>query len=133
MNVLAQKPGVFTGTYPTTRTVAQTDEFFGTQVSDPYRWLEDDTAADTKAWVQEQMKVTNAYLSQIPFRDAIKKRLTELWNYEKFSAPFKEGKYTYFYKNDGLQNQSVLYRQIGEGKPKYSWTLINFLLTAPLH
>jgi len=118
MNVLAQKPGVFTGSYPATKTVAQTDEFFGTQVSDPYRWLEDDTATDTKAWVQEQMKVTSAYLSQIPFRDAIKKRLTELWNYEKFSAPFKEGKYTYFYKNDGLQNQSVLYRQIGEGQPE---------------
>jgi prolyl oligopeptidase len=118
MNVLAQKPGVFKGTYPTTRTVAQTDEFFGTQVSDPYRWLEDDTAADTKEWVQEQMKVTNAYLSQIPFRDAIKKRLTELWNYEKFSAPIKEGKYIYFYKNNGLQNQSVLYRQIGEEQPE---------------
>jgi prolyl oligopeptidase len=118
MNVLAQKPGAFTGTYPTTRTVAQTDEFFGTQVSDPYRWLEDDMSTDTKAWVQEQMKVTSKYLSQIPFRDAIKKRLTELWNYEKFSAPFKKGKYTYFYKNDGLQNQSVLYRQIGEGQPE---------------
>lgn len=118
MNVHAQKFGAFTGTYPATKTVNQTDEFFGTQVSDPYRWLEDDTAADTKAWVQEQMKVTSAYLSQIPFRDAIKKRLTELWNYEKFSAPFKEGRYTYFYKNDGLQNQSVLYRQIGEGQPE---------------
>ena len=118
MNVHAQKPGAFTGTYPATKTINQTDEFFGTQVSDPYRWLEDDTAADTKAWVQEQMKVTSAYLSQIPFRDAIKKRLTELWNYEKFSAPFKEGKYTYFYKNNGLQNQSVLYRQIGEGQPE---------------
>ena len=119
MNVTAQKPGAFTGTYPTTKTVAQTDDFFGTSVSDPYRWLENDTAADTRAWVKEQVTNTNAYLSQIPFRDAIKQRLTELWNYEKFSAPFKEGKYTYFYKNDGLQNQAVLYRQIGEGTPKY--------------
>src|SRR5689334_9551345 len=112
MNVHAQKSGVFTGTYPSTRTVTQTDAFFGTQVSDPYRWLEDDLSADTKAWVQEQTKVTAAYLAQIPFRDAIKARLTGLWNYEKFSAPFKEGKYTYFYKNDGLQNQSILYRQV---------------------
>ena len=118
MNVLAQQPGAFTGTYPTTKTVAQTDDFFGTQVSDPYRWLENDTAADTKAWVKEQVATTNAYLKQIPFRNTIKKRLTELWNYEKFSAPFKEGKYTYFYKNDGLQNQSVLYRQIGTGAPE---------------
>ncbi|TKK70949.1 S9 family peptidase [Ilyomonas limi] len=118
MNVLAQKPGAFTGTYPTTKTVVQTDDFFGTTVSDPYRWLENDTAADTKAWVKEQVANTKAYLSQIPFRDAIKKRLTALWNYEKFSAPFKEGKYTYFYKNDGLQNQSVLYRQTGEGEPE---------------
>src|SRR5690349_6692453 len=74
MNVTAQKPGAFTGTYPSTKTVSQTDAFFGTEVSDPYRWLENDLAEDTKAWVQEQMKVTNAYLAQIPFRDAIKKR-----------------------------------------------------------
>ncbi len=108
---MAQKQGAFTGTYPTTKTVNQTDDFFGTKVSDPYRWLENDTAADTKAWVQQQVAVTNDYLSKIPFRDAIKKRLTELWNYEKFSAPFKEGGFTYFYKNDGLQNQFVLYRE----------------------
>src|SRR5690242_17844990 len=80
MNVPAQKPGAFTGTYPSTKTVTQTDAFFGTEVSDPYRWLENDLADDTKSWVQEQMKVTNAYLAKIPFRDAIKKRLTELWN-----------------------------------------------------
>src|SRR5690606_9769854 len=80
----------------------------------PYRWLENDTAADTKAWVTEQNKVTNDYLKQIPFRNAIYKRLEQLWDYEKFSAPFKEGDYTYFYKNDGLQNQSVLYRQKGD-------------------
>ncbi len=118
MNALAQKEGAFTGTYPATKTGTQTDDFFGTTVSDPYRWLEDDTAADTRTWVQQQVANTNAYLSQIPFREAIKKRLTELWNYEKFSAPFKEGKYTYFYKNDGLQNQSVLYRQQQEEKPE---------------
>ncbi len=111
MNVTAQKQSAFSGTYPATKTEEQTDDFFGTKVSDPYRWLENDTAADTKNWVQQQVAVTHDYLGNIPFRDAIKKRLTELWNYEKFSAPFKEGSYTYFYKNDGLQNQSVLYRE----------------------
>ena len=111
MNSIAQKPGAFTGTYPVTKKVEQTDQFFGTSVADPYRWLENDMAEDTKDWVQLQNGVTNAYLNKIPFREAIKKRLTALWNYEKYSAPFKEGAYTYFYKNDGLQNQSVLYRE----------------------
>ena len=114
ITVFAQKPAAFTGKYPDTKTVDQTDDFFGTKVSDLYRWLENDTAADTKDWVQRENEVTNAYLAQIPYRAAIKDRLTELWNYEKYSAPFKEGEYTYFYKNDGLQNQSVLYRQKGE-------------------
>ncbi len=100
--------------YPATEKGDVIDDFFGTEVPDPYRWLESDTAADTKAWVAAQNEVTNAYLAQIPFREAIYKRLENLWNYEKFSAPFKEGDYTYFYKNDGLQNQSVLYRQKGE-------------------
>lgn len=104
--------------YPETKKVEVTDNYFGTAVVDPYRWLEDDMADDTKAWVAEENKVTQNYLSQIPFRDAIKDRLTELWNYEKFSAPFKEGDYTYFYKNDGLQNQYVLYRQKGEEEPE---------------
>src|SRR4051794_449894 len=107
MTVTAQKPRAFTGQYTNTKTVDQTDNFFGTSVSDPYRWLENDMASDTKDWVQKQNRVSNAYLSGIPFRDAIKKRLTELWNYEKYSAPFNEGDYTYFYKNNGLQNQSV--------------------------
>jgi prolyl oligopeptidase len=118
MKVSAQTPGAFTGKYPETKTVDQVDDFFGTKVSDPYRWLENDTSAETKDWVQRENAVTNAYLDQIPFRDAIKQRLTELWNYEKYSAPFKEGGYTYFYKNNGLQNQSVLYRQKGEGEPE---------------
>lgn len=105
----------FTGKYPTTKKIAQKDTFFGTSVADPYRWLEDDRSKETKKWVVAQNKLTNSYLAKIPFRNAIKNRLTELWNYEKYSAPFKEGKYTYFYKNNGLQNQSVLYRQL-EGK-----------------
>ncbi|RYE18712.1 MAG: S9 family peptidase [Sphingobacteriales bacterium] len=118
MTAFAQKPGSFSGKYPDTKMGTQTDEIFGTKVSDPYRWLENDMADDTKDWVVKENEVTNAYLAKIPLRDAIKKRLTELWNYEKYSAPFKEGQYTYFYKNDGLQNQSVLYRQAGNGTPE---------------
>jgi prolyl oligopeptidase len=102
--------------YPQTKKGNVTDTYFGATVPDPYRWLEDDVSAETKAWVQAQNKVTQNYLGQIPYREAINKRLTSLWNYEKYGAPFREGRYTYFYKNDGLQSQSVLWRQIGEGK-----------------
>lgn len=108
----------FTGKYPPTRTSDQTDEFFNVKVADPYRWLEDDRSTETGEWVKEQNAATNDYLAKIPFRDAIRKRLTELWNYEKFSAPFKEGEYTYFYKNNGLQNQSILYRQKKGSEPE---------------
>jgi len=100
--------------YPETNKVEVIDDFFGTKVTDAYRWLEDDTSAETGEWVKQQNEVTEDYLSQIPYRDAIKNRLTDLWNYEKFTAPFKRGEYTYFYKNDGLQNQFVLYRQKDE-------------------
>ncbi|MCB0700134.1 MAG: S9 family peptidase [Chitinophagales bacterium] len=117
MTVNAQNKGAFTGKYPTTKKVAHEDEYFGQKVADPYRWLEDDLSADTKDWVVRQNKVTNAYLDKIPFHSKIEKRLTELWNYEKYSAPFNRGDYTYFYKNDGLQNQYVLYRQKEGGKP----------------
>jgi len=108
----------FTGKYPDTKKGTQTDEYFGAKVSDPYRWLEDDRSVETKNWVYEENKVTSDYIARIPFRDAIKNRLTELWNYAKYTAPFKEGAYTYFYKNDGLQNQSVLYRQVGSAEPE---------------
>ena len=105
--------------YPVTKKINQVDDYFGTKVEDPYRWLEDDNSNETKAWVEEQNKVTNAYLSAIPFRDKVKKRLEEMWNYAKYSSPFREGKYYYFYKNDGLQNQAVLYRQVGlNGTPE---------------
>lgn len=97
--------------YPKTKKGNTTDVYFGKEVADPYRWLEDDRSAETSNWVKEQNVVTQTYLSTISFRDAIKKRLEGLLNYEKYSAPFKEGKYTYYYKNDGLQNQSVLYRE----------------------
>jgi prolyl oligopeptidase len=104
--------------YPATKKVDTVNNYFGTEVPDPYRWLEDDRAADTKDWVKAENKVTQAYLAQIPYRDALHKRLETLWNYEKYSAPFKEGAYTYFYKNDGLQSQSVLWRQQGDGAPE---------------
>ncbi|WP_282148648.1 prolyl oligopeptidase family serine peptidase [Algibacter lectus] len=96
--------------YPKTKTVDTIDTYFGVEVKDPYRWLEDDRSAETEAWVKAENVATNTYLDQIPFREALKNRLSKLWNYEKVSAPFNEGDYTYFYKNDGLQNQSVLYR-----------------------
>lgn len=118
MGTQAQDKGAFTGSYPDTKKSGHTDTYFGTKVADPYRWLEDDLSAETKDWVKRENKVTNAYLDKIPFRDAIRKRLAGLWNYEKYSAPFKEGKYTYFYKNDGLQNQYVLYRQKEGGEPE---------------
>ncbi|MBC7745813.1 MAG: S9 family peptidase [Flavobacterium sp.] len=104
--------------YPLTKKTEVSDTYFGTAVKDPYRWLEDDRAADTKIWVTAQNAVTQNYLSEIPFRTNIKNKLEKLWNYEKYSAPFKEGDYTYFYKNDGLQNQYVLYRQKKGGKPE---------------
>ncbi len=98
--------------YPVTqKDTTVKDVYFGTTVADPYRWLENDTAENTKAWVKAQNDITQGYLSQIPFREKIQKRLKELWNYDSYSAPSKEGNYTYFYKKSGLQNQSVLYRQ----------------------
>ncbi|MFT7335514.1 MAG: prolyl oligopeptidase [Porticoccaceae bacterium] len=102
--------------YPETKKGETVDLYFGTEVNDPYRWLEDDRSAETAAWVEAQNKVTYGYLEQIPFRDALKNRLEKLWNYEKISAPFIEGNFTYYYKNDGLQNQSVLYRKDKAGK-----------------
>ena len=114
----AQKQAAFTGQYPDTKKTSQVDDYFGTKVPDPYRWLEDDRSEETKKWVIEENNITSDYIYRIPFRDAIKNRLTELWNYVKYTAPFKEGAYTYFYKNDGLQNQSVLYRQKGNDAPE---------------
>ncbi|MBN9311783.1 MAG: S9 family peptidase [Chryseobacterium sp.] len=102
--------------YPETKKGGQTDEYFSTKVADPYRWLEDDRAEDTKEWVHREVAFTNNYLSKIPFRDEIRNQLKEIWNYERISAPFKEGDFTYFYKNDGLQPQSVLYRTDRSGK-----------------
>ena len=97
--------------YPQTAKEDVTDDYFGIKVADPYRWLEDDHSQETAAWVKAQNEVTEDYLSQIPYRNQIRERLTEIWNYPRYSTPLKEGGYYYFFKNDGLQNQSVLYRQ----------------------
>ncbi|RIV69539.1 prolyl oligopeptidase family serine peptidase [Flagellimonas aequoris] len=102
--------------YPTTKKVDTVDTYFGTEVQDPYRWLEDDRSAETEAWVKEQNAATFGYLEKIPFREDLKKRLEKLWNYEKVGSPFKEGDYTYYYKNNGLQNQYVVYRKKDDGK-----------------
>ena len=97
--------------YPETKKIPVTDIYFDESVTDDYRWLEDDNSDDTKKWVINQNNTTFKYLDEIPFRNDLKVRLEQLWDYEKISAPFKEGQYTYFYKNDGLQNQSILYRE----------------------
>ena len=103
--------------YPETPRGEVVDNYFGTEVPDPYRWLEDDNSEATAAWVAAENAVTNDYLSQIPFRDAIRKRLTQLWNYPKEGAPAKHGDWWYYSYNDGLQNQAVIYRTTEPGKP----------------
>jgi prolyl oligopeptidase len=103
--------------YPETKQVDTVNTYFGVDVKDPYRWLEDDRSTETETWVKSQNEVTFGYLEQIPFRNKLKERLTGIWNYERIGAPFIEGDYTYFYKNDGLQNQSVIYR-FKTGEPK---------------
>ena len=97
--------------YPITEKKIVTDIYFDTKVEDPYRWLEDDTSPQVKSWIKTQNELTFSYLQQIPQREILKNRLKNLWNYEKIGTPFKEGEYIYFYKNDGLQNQYVLYRK----------------------
>ena len=112
--------------YPNTNKINTVDNYFGTDVQDPYRWLEDDRSEETEAWVKAENKITFNYLDQIPFRDDLKKRLTQLWNYEKVGAPFKRGDYHYFYKNDGLQNQYILYRQKNSEEPEIFLNPNNF-------
>src|SRR5216684_3610604 len=104
----ARSAAAQTLTYPPTRRGDVVDDHFGTKVPDPYRWLEDVDAPDTRAWVEAQNRVTFGYLEQIPERERIRKRLTELWDYPKYGAPFKKGGRYFFFKNSGLQNQSVL-------------------------
>lgn len=97
--------------YPETQKADITDTYFGTEVNDPYRWLEDDQSEETAVWVEAQNKLTFGYLENIPYREQIKNKLEDMWNYEKIGAPFIEGNFTYYYKNNGLQNQYVLYRK----------------------
>lgn len=97
--------------YPTTKKVDSVDVYFGQEVPDPYQWLEDDNSDETAEWVAAQNKITNEYLARIPFRDELNARLTEIWNYPKYGVPFKRGGKYFFFKNDGIQNQSVLYVQ----------------------
>ena len=94
--------------YPNTKKTDQTDNYFGTEIKDPYRWLEDDNSDETKQWVLEENKITDEYLSKIPYRNKVKERLTQLWNFPKASTPFKAGSNFFIYTNDGLQNQFVL-------------------------
>lgn len=101
--------------YPSTLKQPVIEDHFGTEVVDNYRWLEDDNSEETADWVVAQNDVTFDYLKKIPFRSQMKERLEKLWNYEKLGAPFKEGNHTYYYKNDGLQNQYVVYREDAEG------------------
>ncbi|HSF39844.1 MAG TPA: S9 family peptidase, partial [Thermoanaerobaculia bacterium] len=105
--------------YPSSPRVEQVDDYHGVKVPDPYRWLEDPDSVETRAWVEAQNKVTSAFLEAIPEREAIRKRLTELWNYERYSVPFKEGGRYFYLRNDGLQNQNVFYRLDRlDGKPE---------------
>ena len=104
--------------YPETSKIPVVDTIFNTAVTDNYRWLEDDRSTETEAWVKAENEVTFDYLSKISYREQLKSRLTALWNYEKVGTPFVEGEYTYFYKNDGLQNQYVLYRKKGNSDPE---------------
>src|SRR5271169_1548500 len=99
--------------YPQTRKGDQVDDYHGTKVADPYRWLEDDNSAETAKWVEAENKVTFGYLEKIPYRAQVKQRLEQLYNYPKYTAPFRKGELLFFTKNDGLQNQSVMYVQKG--------------------
>lgn len=98
-------------TYPLAKTVDTVDVYFGMEVADPYRWLEDDNSEETAEWVKAENQLTQDYLSKIPFREALENRLTEIWNYPKYGVPYKKGDRYFFFKNDGIQNQSIMYMQ----------------------
>src|SRR5882672_606175 len=107
----AAPAGAQTLQYPAARKSDVVDDYHGTRVPDPYRWLEDPDSPETRAWIEAQNRLTAAYLAQIPARDGILRRLTQLWDYPKFGAPFHKGGRYFFFKNEGLQNQAVLYDQ----------------------
>jgi len=108
-----QQKKIVPAPYPITQKVDTVDNYFGTAVADPYRWLEDDNSEETAEWVTAQNEVTFGYLGQIPFRSKVKERLEQIWDYPKFGTPFKEGENYFFFKNDGMQNQYVMYIQKG--------------------
>lgn len=118
VNCQSEMKTIKTLPYPVARMDSTVDDYFGTRVADPYRWMEDDHAPETAAWVEAENRVTEDYLAQIPYRETLRKRLTELWNYPKYGIPKQVGEYLFFFENDGLQNQSVLYRQKGMDGPK---------------
>jgi prolyl oligopeptidase len=120
-----------TMTYPDTRKGEVVDNYFGTDVPDPYRWLEDDLSEETGNWVASQNEVTDAYLEQIPYREALRARLEKLWNYEKVSAPFNRGNHTYFIKTMGCRIKAFSTVKKGKENPKSSWIPINSLQTEP--
>ena len=129
-----QKKDTINLKYPNTKKVDSVDTYFGIKIQDPFRWLEDDRSPETENWVKEQNKTTFNYLDKIPFRKELKKRLEQLWNFEKLGSPFMEGDYVYFFKNDGLQNQNVLYRKKKRRpKQRYFWIPIPFQKMPPLH
>ncbi|MDO6595792.1 prolyl oligopeptidase family serine peptidase [Oceanihabitans sp. 2_MG-2023] len=111
--------------YPETKKVDTVTNYFGTAIKDPYRWLEDDRSTETETWVKDQNQSTFGYLDNIPYRKELKDRFEKLWNYEKIGAPFNEGDYTYFYKNDGLQNQYVIYRYKKGSNPDTAEVFLN--------
>ena len=97
-----KKEATYALTYPQTKKVSQVDTYHGQEIADPYRWLEDIDSADTTAWIKAQNDVTNGYLERIPGRERIAARLTEIWNFNRWSVPFREGKQWFWFKNDGL-------------------------------
>src|ERR1700756_2348860 len=101
--------------YPTARKVDQTDDYFGTKVSDPYRWMEDVDSAELKVWIDAENELTQSYLTQIPVRETMQRRLMELVNFERYTAPARRGTRYFYSHNSGLQNQNVLYWQEGPG------------------
>lgn len=112
--------------YPQTKKTDKVDSYFETKIPDPYRWLEDDRSTETADWVKAQNQLTFGYLNSIPFRNAIKERMEKLWNYEKVSAPFKEGKYTYYYKTMDCKINRFCIERIIQAKKNCSWIPIRF-------
>ena len=115
--------------YPKANKTDSVDVYFGHEVSDPYRWMEDDNSEETAKWVEAENKITNKYLADIPFRGQLKERLTHIWNYPKYGVPFNKGDNYFFFKNNGIQNQSVLYIQASlADEPKVFQETANYLL-----